>query len=42
MHRKPQQLLAGDLHIFVDVLAIVVQTVQDAIFVVSAHFSGIA
>jgi len=35
MHRKPQHLLAGDRHLLVNVFAIVVQTVQDPIFVVS-------
>src|SRR5271163_3767605 len=37
MHRQPQKFITGNLHILVDVLAIVVQTMQDAIFVVSAH-----
>src|ERR1700722_7177794 len=37
MNRQPTQLFAGYLHILVDVLAVVVQAVQDTVFVVPAH-----
>jgi uncharacterized repeat protein (TIGR03806 family) len=40
MHRKPQHLVAGDLHFLVNILAMVVQAVQDPIFVVSTHVTG--
>ena len=39
MHGEPKNLLAGERHFFVDVLAIVIQPVQNSIFVVSTHFT---
>jgi uncharacterized repeat protein (TIGR03806 family) len=39
MHCKPQHLLAADRNFLVNILAMVVQAVQDPIFVVSTHFN---